>query len=521
MKKLALVILLKKFVVVIFLLAYLVQQQKVFAQPVPVAPVANFAMNRAIGGILVKVALKRGFAANDPRIAATLASTGSAMSGLNVASTVAGVGLAVAGAPVWLTVAAGLGLFAVGTIVTAGKTIIKLENNAFIVDSSGSVAQRYDVPLGLQPADIPWGAQAATLTNIYRTADCFPTQACYFYNLLPSGALPFQKNFQSSDTRFGSVAFVYYSLQELIDKYLPLPKTIVSSGYSVTDTYTWAEPPHFETSDNGIVRLVGKVSYERKCASGVCTFVDGLGNFYNNAGITLTPMIRLWTSVDERITIDPIARPYKFKSLDEAVQQIPEAARNEILSPDFVAKVVDQAWAKAAAQPNYQGIPYLASQPVSVSEVNAWVQDNPSAQPKLADLLTPANDVGSTSVPISQTVTPTQGAQNTNPSGIQNVNVINAPKVDLGADPGIAAPNLDQPPGLESSLYPLFALFPELKNYTVPAHSGVCPKPSFNAFGKTFTLESHCTLAENNRLTIASVMTVVWTLSGIFILLSA
>ncbi len=521
MKKFFACLLIKKIVVMFFLFTFITHQQAVIAQPVPVVPAANFAMNRAVGGILVKVAVKRGFAANDPRIAATLANTGNVMSGLNVASTVAGVGLAVAGAPVWLTLAAGLGLFAVGAAITAGKTIIRLENNAVVVDASSSISSRSDIPMGLHPADVPWQAQLLKQTNIYRLSDCFPTQACYFYKPLPNDIRPFQKNFQSPDTRFGSVAFVYYSLQELTDKYLPLPKTYVRQAYTLVDTFSWSENPHFETSDSGIVRLIGKVAYERKCLSGLCTFFDQQGIFFNPDDVTMTPMIRQWDSVDERIIIDPVARPYKFKSLDEAAQQMPDIAKNEILASEFIAKIVDQAWMKAASKPNYQGVPYVATQPVSVADVNAWVEENPNAQPKVSDLLTPASDTGTSVVPISQTVAPSQTSQSPNSTGTQSVNVVNAPKVDLGADPGIAAPSIDQPPGLESSLYPLFSLFPELKNYVAPSHSSVCPKPSFSAFGKTFTMESHCTLADNNRLTIASVMSVVWTIAGLFILLSA
>lgn len=76
-------------------------------------------------------------------------------------------------------------------------------------------------------------------------------------------------------------------------------------------------------------------------------------------------------------------------------------------------------------------------------------------------------------------------------------------------------------PSAVEMLYPLFTLFPELKNYQAPQHSSDCPKPQFNVFGKTITMDSHCVLAEQNRLAIASIMTVVWILVSLFILLSA
>ncbi|MBM5693563.1 hypothetical protein GSH03_34815, partial [Burkholderia pseudomallei] len=67
------------------------------------APVENFVINRAEAAILTRIAIQRGFAANDPRIAATLAGMGKASTALNVVSTGAGVALAFAGAPVWAT----------------------------------------------------------------------------------------------------------------------------------------------------------------------------------------------------------------------------------------------------------------------------------------------------------------------------------------------------------------------------------------------------------------------------------
>lgn len=521
MKKLLIALCLKKIAVIFFLFVFVVQEQKALAQAIPVAPAANFVLNRAIGGVLTKVAVKRGFAANDPRIAATLASTGNVIAGVNVASTVAGVGLAVAGAPVWLTVAAGLGIFALGSVISGVNATIKLDGDAIIVDASKSVPSRSDLPLGLQPANLPWDQQLQTGTNIYRLPDCFPTQGCYFYKPLPTGPLPFQKNFQSSDTRYGSVAFVYYSLQELKEKYLPLPKTIVTSSYTVSDNFTWNVEPRFETSDNGIVRLIGSVAYERKCVSGICTSIDELGNFRNWANITLTPTVRQMDSVDERIIIDPIARPNRFKNLDDAIQAIPDIAKSENLSPDFLAKLVDQAWVKAASQPDYQGVPYSTAQPVTTSDVATWASENPENQPKIGDLLTPANNPGTTSVPISQSVKPTTPSQNTGSNAIQNVNIVNVPKVDLGADPNIAAPTLEPTPGGLEILYPLFTLFPELKNYQAPQHASGCPKPEFNVFGKTITMDSHCTIAEQHRLAIGSIMIVVWMLVSMFILLSA
>src|ERR1035437_9276305 len=110
-RKILCIFALKKLIVSFLIFALLFHQQNANAF---VPPVANFVVNRAVAGILTRVVIARGLNAADPAIAATLVGAGTAISAVNVASTVAGVGLTIAGAPVWLTVVAGLGVFAIG-----------------------------------------------------------------------------------------------------------------------------------------------------------------------------------------------------------------------------------------------------------------------------------------------------------------------------------------------------------------------------------------------------------------------
>src|SRR5262249_8532976 len=93
-------------------------------------PVASFAINRAEAAIISRVAIARGFAANDPRIAATLTGMSEASTALNVASTGASVALGFAGAPVWLTVAAGLGILAAGSYLYASGGQLSFQRSA-------------------------------------------------------------------------------------------------------------------------------------------------------------------------------------------------------------------------------------------------------------------------------------------------------------------------------------------------------------------------------------------------------
>ncbi|MFZ6864693.1 hypothetical protein ACO0K7_18880 [Undibacterium sp. Ji67W] len=522
MKKFLAIFAAKKVFILILLTAFLYDQQRAYSQALPVAPAANFVMNRAIAGVITKTAIARGFAANDPRIAATLVGAGTSLTGLNVASTVAGVGLGIAGAPVWLTIAASLGIFAVGAAIVAGKTSLQLNDGSLVVDASGSVPPQPFQFSGYVPPYFPWNDELARGVSIYRLPDCFSSQACYAFPPLPSGTIPFQKQPYTQDTRVGSVVFVYWSLNELVQKYLLQKKVFPDINFDVTQIYKWVTEPHFETNANGISRLVGVLSVERNCTRGTCVITQPNGSVSNPGGVTTLPQTRPWDSEEEHIIIDPVVTPNKFKNLDAASPAIPPESRTEPISPDTLAKLADQAWMKAAAQPEYKGVPYTPTQPIVTADAAKWQSENPKDTPKLGDLLRPANNPGNSSVPISQTVTADVPKDpKPDPAAVQNVNVVNAPKVDLGTDPNIAAPTLETTPDALVTLYPLITLFPELKNYQTPQHISECPKPQFSVFGKSFTMDSHCNLVEQNRLAIASVMAVVWVLVGIFILLSA
>ncbi len=186
---------------------------------------------------------------------------------------------------------------------------------------------------------------------------------------------------------------------------------------------------------------------------------------------------------------------------------------------------------KAAAQPNYQGLPYSITQPVTAADVSGWTSTNPTGVPTIGDLLVPASNPGVSVVPISPTVTvspaptPTPSQQpdpNTNPgTGITNVNVVNNPRIDMGADPMTPDPTMETTPTSWQILAPLTSLFPELRNFQTPAHSSECPKPTFQIFQKSIVMDSHCTIAEQFRPQITSVMLTVWILVSLFIVLSA
>ncbi|NHZ93947.1 hypothetical protein F2P45_33880 [Massilia sp. CCM 8733] len=284
---------------------------------------------------------------------------------------------------------------------------------------------------------------------------------------------------------------------------------------------------------NGTVTLGGSYHYKSSCkiwnGSSGTACDPGYGQEFDDTW---------WTSNypnSAQISIKaPVAGTgtQQYSSLDEAVASMSTTDKAKAINADTLAKVVNSAWANAAAQPGYNGLPYLATSPVTAAEVQAWQFENPALNPTIGDLLVPAVAPGTGPVPISLDA---GGSSNPNPNptpdpnptptpvGLTNVNVVNVPtvRVDWGADPGVAAPSMETTPTASAILSPLLNLMPSLRSFVVPSHSSVCPKPSFSIFEKQIVMESHCAVLDDSKSTLYAVMAFVWMMLGAFIILRA
>lgn len=201
-----------------------------------------------------------------------------------------------------------------------------------------------------------------------------------------------------------------------------------------------------------------------------------------------------------------------------AIANVPAADMSLPVNPVLLANALNTAWQAAAAQPGYQGLPYSLSDPVTVADVQTWQAANPSAYPTVSDFLAPAVapsgsvGVGTVPQPIAPGTVASPGT-NTAPEG--------TPQTNFGKDPSIGSPSLENPPTAQMILGPLLNVFPDLKTFVVPSHSSVCPTPSMSLFGKTLTLDGHCSLLEAVRPTLFAVMAAVWVVIALFIILAA
>ncbi len=194
-----------------------------------------------------------------------------------------------------------------------------------------------------------------------------------------------------------------------------------------------------------------------------------------------------------------------------ALQSLSDAEKAEPLPNKVIADIADAAFRKAASDPGYSGVPYSMSDPITEADVAAFVQANPSfAVATVGDL---AQTV-SASDPIGASGAAPVSGMPTNPAA-------SAPLVNLGSDPGIGSPSLEATPTGAQILQPLTQLMPDLKNFQVPAHQAVCPKPSFDLFGKTVVMDGQCTLFEGIRGDLYNAMVLAFLLVALFIVLSA
>lgn len=197
-----------------------------------------------------------------------------------------------------------------------------------------------------------------------------------------------------------------------------------------------------------------------------------------------------------------------------AASKIPAAELAKPMSNQMLAAAANAAWKAAATEAG--GLPWSASDPITPADVAEWRARNPSAIPTVGDFTAPitngsAVSVGPSSAPGGST-NPSTGPVTTPGTGTQ---------VDLGPNPNTPSPGLEATPTAKQILSPLLNLMPDLKTFSVPAHTGTCPKPSFVAFDKTYTFESHCGLVESNRSIIEAAMMLVWSIAAVFIVLRA
>jgi hypothetical protein len=442
----------------VVLLCWIVFVNSAFSQAVPISR-----MQSAISGVIQQKAIKRGFAANDPRYIGTLRDVSAGIAG--TAATAAVITGAAVTAPAWITyaVAAGIGTLVTYAVSLGIEGLVKWLFNGSNVDIPGTTGE-LDPSNGMVANGPYWSATGSRAINgkivdaSARGADRQATSYQVAYMLGYSGPFTFR------GTTSGE---------------------LVQNGIGVVSlTYSASGAPM--TCAKGTVLINGQSS----CSALTYTYTAPGG-----------------TPSESNVSV-----PDAVKKLSSAELQLP-------VNPEVVANTANAAWRNAAAQPGYSGLPYSVADPITSAEVSTWRAANPNNYPTVGDAVAPQSAANSPwQLPVNPTATSqapgTYPAPGTNPAQDQ-------PLTNLGPDPAIGAPTLEEPPTADQILKPVFDMLPGFKNFAVPSHSAECPKPQFELFERQYVMDAQCTIAENNRSLIAGLMAAVWIMLSVIIVLRA
>jgi hypothetical protein len=427
---------------------------KSFSQAQPVyTPPAN-RVGGAIASGITQTLVRRGFAANDPRVVQTIQSIGARVVPL---ATAAGAGAN------WIGIASRLSPWLLlGVTVYQGIKWYYDANGNVVTKTSSGVPSSGGVQVG-QPCYYVTGGGACAST---------PEEAVLEFVLRTT---------------------VYVDLTSIV----LTPDAANSPAYANGRRYTAAISGHRNGDPNTIWPNASPYYVYLGTASISCPI--GQGELVGSC---------VPTRLDR---YNPTTQSSGSQTQQAAYNALPQAAKDYALNREVAAEYANRLWRDAATQPDYRGVPWNASDPVTAPDFAPHQTEHPADWPLTSE--------------INQTVPTTGPSPITSPE--TNPNQVNPPStattINLGPDPGIAAPTLEQTP--DNIFKPIADLMQPWLSWQVPAHSTQCPTwqaaPSIS--GRTFAINisSHCTFVDQYRSLILAAAVACWIVIATFIVLSA
>lgn len=414
-------------------------------------------MQAVTGGVLVQVAVQRGFAANDPRMYSTLYAVGKATAA--TAATVATGALVAGTAPAWGSI-----LLAAAASAAVGYAVnVAIDGTVKWIFTPGDFPITQTVPgQGQTSSSLDYGAYFVPASG---TANCYSmTMSAVFGTCVPEGQR---------------------------DPFWDVTNNRASNA-------SMCVVPGTPAPCNS-VRQYGEVTVEN---INKALFANG---YHDQNGV-----------VGGSTSSTPVTS--SNLNFSQAVAAIPPSSLSQPADNAAIALILNQMWQQAAAQPGYSGIPYSMSSPITAADVATWQASNPNAYPTVGDLVAPVANPSTGFAPSSSS--DSSPVVNPTPTGSTNA-AASQPQVNLGVDPNIGAPNLEAAPSANQIISPISTAVAPFKSFVVPSHLSECPKPTFTLFEHSYLVDAHCTLFEQNRQTLYAGMLLVWTLIALFIILSA
>jgi len=267
------------------------------------------------------------------------------------------------------------------------------------------------------------------------------------------------------------------------------------SGFSVTST----EP---QTDSSGkVTQYIVKGSY-------VVTVAGQNGAESKNTTLTTQYVPRVNTNYKgtQPITNNGGVTGNESNSSNPDYSKLLSALDNIPLKIDDLTKSINDLFMAGASQPDYEGVPITSSNPVTADEVRAAYPQIDSL--KQSEWLKPAQV--SETAPLNVSIpSPTAVGTAENPA-----------KVDLGEDPGVASPELEDIPTADDILKPIITMFSGYDD-SVQLRQVACPVYTVDLFGHHYVMDSQCELSEANKSLIAAVFLAFWGFTAFRIVLRA
>ncbi|WP_345995774.1 hypothetical protein [Sodalis praecaptivus] len=178
------------------------------------------------------------------------------------------------------------------------------------------------------------------------------------------------------------------------------------------------------------------------------------------------------------------------------------------LDLNLLAKTINSLWMDAASKPDYQGVPFTSSNPVTADEIKAVASD--AGRLSQQEWVKPAQIDKNAPVEIV--------AKNPGPSiGSIAEEAGSLSDADL---PEINLPDMQEPPGGNEILKPLLDLLP-LEGVSLTPKYVACPVISFDIWEKHIVIDNHCELIEKIRPLFAIFSLLIWSLAAFRVVFSA
>jgi len=199
-------------------------------------------------------------------------------------------------------------------------------------------------------------------------------------------------------------------------------------------------------------------------------------------------------------------------TLEELEPKFNEELKKQAIDYDVLADIFNEIIYSASSQTDYNGLPYSSTTPITANEIQAVAKE--------MGLNLTQYDLFYSTIPENDMLASVEKQYTTIINNSNNNNDDNHHKED-DIDYTFTPPELeDIPTGTEVLSY-LDNLFPFLRNFELTEKSASCPIGTFEAFGQTYTIDTHCPLLEENRTLFQTIMLIVWAFVSLRIILKA